>query len=60
MGSSAKDALSDIDEATQVEVVQADLSRREGVHKVYDSIKALPEKPRSRIQRKLPKRRKQR
>jgi short-subunit dehydrogenase len=37
----AADVLSDIDDVTQVEVVQADLSQREGVHKVYDSVRAL-------------------
>ena len=37
----AADLLSAIDDVTQVEVVQADLSQREGVRKVYDSVKAL-------------------
>ncbi len=37
----AADALSEIDDVTQVEVVQADLSQREGVRKVYDSVRAL-------------------
>jgi short-subunit dehydrogenase len=37
----AADLLSGIDDVTQVELVQADLSRREGVRKVYDSVKAL-------------------
>jgi short-subunit dehydrogenase len=37
----AADLLSEIDDVTQVEVVQADLSQREGVHKVYNSVKAL-------------------
>lgn len=39
--SEAAESLSDIDEVTQVEVVQADLSQREGVRKVYDSVRAL-------------------
>lgn len=39
--SEAAEALSDIDDVTQVEVVQADLSQREGVRKVYDSVRAL-------------------
>lgn len=33
--------LSAIDDVAQVEVVQADLSQREGVRKVYDSVRAL-------------------
>jgi short-subunit dehydrogenase len=37
----AADSLSDIDDVTQVEVVQADLSQREGVRKVYDCVHAL-------------------
>lgn len=37
----AADVLSEIDDVTQVEVVQADLSQREGVRKVYDSVRAL-------------------
>lgn len=37
----AADLLSAMDDVTQVEVVQADLSQREGVRKVYDSVKAL-------------------
>lgn len=37
----AAEALSVIDELTQVEVVQADLSQRDGVRKVYDSIRSL-------------------
>nr|WP_298724186.1 SDR family NAD(P)-dependent oxidoreductase [uncultured Steroidobacter sp.] len=37
----AADLVSEIDDLTQVEVVQADLSQREGVRKVYDSVRAL-------------------
>ncbi len=37
----AGDSLSEIDDLTQVEVVQADLSQRDGVRKVYDSVRAL-------------------
>jgi uncharacterized protein len=37
----AADALSEIDDMTQVEVVHADLSQRDGVRKVYDSVRAL-------------------
>jgi short-subunit dehydrogenase len=37
----AADALSEMDDVTQVEVVQADLSQREGVRKVYDSVRSL-------------------
>lgn len=39
--SEAADLLSEMDDVTQVEVVQADLSQREGVRKVYDSVRAL-------------------
>lgn len=37
----AAQTLSEMDDVTQVEVVQADLSHREGVRKVYDSVRAL-------------------
>lgn len=37
----AAEALSEIDDDAQVEVVQADLSQRDGVKKVYDSVCAL-------------------
>lgn len=37
----AVDTLSEIDEVTQVEPVQADLSRREGVTQVYEAVRAL-------------------
>jgi uncharacterized protein len=37
----AANTLSEIDEVTQVEAVQADLSQREGVKKVYEAIRTL-------------------
>lgn len=37
----AAEALSEIDDVTQVEVVQADSSQRDGVLKVHDTVRAL-------------------